>query len=627
MENIYLIFYYFIYLAAVFTVGWFFLKLLKTDFGNKIEEKVYQFAVGNLIYSYAFHYLGMLHLLYGQLLLVLYLLPAFFIVIKILRGDLKLNLVINTKKFLKHRWETSEIIIFFFLLSIFVPLIPHIFAFPTSWDALAYHLMLPKIDLRDHYFAFYEWFPQTVMPLGIESLFGFGEVLKEPRLANFIVFTFVVFLTVYILYGLRYMFTRKVLFIALILFLFRKILFSEVAVTPYVDFPLAFYSLLIATTLVKYLKTHKWRFLLLVFIFSLFSFLIKYGLGLLLIFSVLVVLSVYTLPHFSTIKKLTLGTKKSHRLLFIFVLVVFMAPIFYWFLRNFVYTQNPVYPLFNNIIGGLNYDETSFKAQMATMRNGSLTFDIFRSFLLRLPVNYLLLEEVLFSATVIIFSIFGIFYKGKIIKYIALLGLLLAALIYWVVGFPSYRYALASAPILAIVASYMFFEIFKKSFVWYKLPLLGIFIISFFIQLSSTYRYNYKFFLYNFRASLRSLGSYDGALKNLYLQDNYYSINYINKNLDKKKDKVLMVFDNRLYYIDIPVEYDNPSINGFFTNPRLKNPKEVSDLLKERGFNYIFVNNNWGICDNLREDIYYPFVLNYLEPVASSSGTVVYKLK
>ena len=239
MGNIYLIIYYLVYLVAVFTVGPLFLKFLNIKFGSKVERWVFEFALGNLVYSLIFIYLGIFHLLYAKLLLVFYLLPSFLLVKRLLFGQLKLNIAFNIKKFLKYRWETLEVFIFLFLFTMFLPIVPHIFAFPTSWDPLAYHLVLPKIYLQDHFFSFYSWLSQTSLPIGIESLFAYGELVGDPRISNMIVFTFLLLLVIFIVYGLRSIFPRSVLFLALILFLYKRILFTPVSFNGYVDFPFA----------------------------------------------------------------------------------------------------------------------------------------------------------------------------------------------------------------------------------------------------------------------------------------------------------------------------------------------------------------------------------------------------
>ncbi|MDP3888620.1 MAG: hypothetical protein Q8Q24_01105 [bacterium] len=627
MGNILLIIYYLIYLIAVLSVGSVVLRFFDVKCGSKIEEKVFGFALGNLIYSYIFIYLGIFHLLYAQILLGFYIIPTLFFIKQNFRKKVRIDFISYVKEFFTHRFELIEIMVFLFLFFIFLPLIPYLFTFPTSWDAIAYHLLLPKIYLRDHFFSFYNWLQNTATPIGMESIFGFGEVVRDPRLANFINFSFIAGIVVYMLYGLRYLFPRYVLFLALILFSFRHILFGEVSISPFVDFPFAFYGLVFAIIFMKYIKDHQFKLLALLLILSSFTFMIKYILGFLFIGAFLVALSINIFFNRKKILKNFLLLTKHKRLILFSVVLIFLIPIFYWFVKNYVYFQNPVHPFFNDIFKGLDYEKAYFQSNMSEMRAGSLEFWMLANLLLQVPVpNMSVLYEALFTLVMIIFSIFGLFMKERSIRYIALFGLLYSFVVFAMAGVPSYRYVLAVAPILFIVTSFVFFN-FLRNFKLWKTPLIALLVWSLLVQASSALYDDYVFTVNNFKNGIRSTINYNYARLGLAAQDNWRGISFVNENLDKNKDKVLVVFDNRLYYFDIPAVFASQSPSGIFTNNKMKEPKEVYDYVKSEKITYVMVNNNWGITPNLRKDLFYPFVDQYLEPVSSVSGTIVYKVK
>lgn len=633
--NISLIIYFLIYLWGILWVGSLCLKPFKIVFKSKIERKVYEFALGNLVYSYIFHYLGIFHLLYQPLILILYLVPLLILLKKILAGRFKLGLTYICSKFFQSRWKTTELLIFVFLLLTFGPLIPHLFAFPTAWDPLAYHLVLPKTFLHDHYFSYYDWQPNTLFPIGIESLFSFGEVVGEPRLANFIVFSFLAVFVIYILYGLRWMWPKRVLFIALFIFAFREILFSAVPVAPFVDFPLAFYTFLIAITLIKYIKNPRWATLFLLIGFSLFTFLIKYAQGFVFIFSILIVLVIHAFYNRNQVKKMFFSFSRSQKLMGSVLVTFFLLPVLYWLARNFIYTHNPIYPFLNpfwdRISPVVGYDRVDYEAQISNMKSGSLSFKmvakILIKFLLGRSIDYPAWKEAFFGVVALIFSFLGIIHKERVVRYLAGFGILSVIPIYWLAGFPSYRYSLAAAVILAMVASIIFFNLFRRPFSWFRLPLIALFIFSFWIQFFTVAEIGYNSFRDNFERVTKGSLSYKVAVKNSYGQDNLLNISYVNHNLNKNKDKVLVVFDNRLYYFNIPAEYAIQSPSGFFTNKNTKDIEEIYKAIKGKGFTYVFVNNNWGRYGNLRTDLFDPFTEAYLQPVSTASGTIIYKLK
>lgn len=630
MNNIFLIIYFLVYLWCILFWGELGLKALRLSFESKVEKKIFEFAVGNFLFSLVFHYLGIFHLLYKELILIIYLLPLIFLVKKVMKSKYDLNLIRMINKLLSYRWETAELLILISLILIFGQLIPHLFIFPSSWDPLAYHLMLPKQYLSNHFFAFYRWFPQTVMPVGIESLFSFGELFSEPRLANLITFSFLAAMVIYIVYGLRYLFPRGLLVLMMGLFLFRQILFSQVSINPFIDFPLAFYGLVIGLIFYKYTKTLSWKYLLLLLIFGIFTFLIKYIMGLVLIFSLTLVLVAHSLLNINKFKTIINDMKVSQKLFFVATLILVLFPLLFWLNRNYSLTHNPTYPflnpVWNNFVPVLDYNEEHYKATVTDIRSGSLNRGIAKSIISGTPVKFPY-EELLFSTTLLGFSILGFFNNNKGVRYLSVLTFVTASIIHAWSGFPSYRYSLVIAPILALIGAFVIADLLKYPLRWKSFPLLILILLSITIQFFLTSKQGYKFFTAGFDPSIRGLTSYDGALKNLFSQDNYKNINYVNRHLNPNQDKIMVFFDNRLYYFEVPVEYVNPSISIFFNPYPNRTVLEIYEELKSQGFTYVFVNNNWGYGGSLNKNLFESFVSTHLQPISTISGTIVYRIK
>lgn len=619
--NLTLIIFYLIYLIAIFTVGALVLKIFRLDFENKIERKIYEFGLGNLVYSYLFIYLGIFHLLYKPVLLLFYVFPSIFLIPRLFA--LKIKNVFSWRKL------SGEALLIFLLFSfILFPLVPHLFLFPSSWDALAYHLMLPKFYLQKHFFPFVDWFRQTTFPVGIEALFGYGELVRDPRIGNLIVFSFILATMYFLLYGLRYLFSKGVSILAAFLFLFQPILYTETSVAPFVDFPLALYGLLSFATLIKFLKSPSVNLLALLISLAFFTIMIKYS-GILLLVSLFLALFIWAISNPQKFKGMF--EVKSSLKVFWVTLALVVLPVFYWLTRNYINAGNPIFPFLNNIFKGLDYDEASYKSSMAALKDTLFSFESLSRFV-RLrgdfdrPEDYLNLFKFLFFANLASFSLVGLFRKEQFLKYCSLGGLFFVTLVNLIAGFPTERFSLPAVPILLVVSSFIFFDLFK-GFKWGRLLLAGFFIITMFVQIDSAFLQREKFYLAIPKRSLFGSLSYQIAKKRLNLQDNYPAISFANKNLDPQKDKILTVFDNRLYYFNIPVIFALPSQKGLFINPETKTEEEIFWKVKETGITYVFVNNNWGIPENLRKDVYYPFVEKYLEPVFSASGTVLYRVK
>lgn len=627
MNNLFLVIYNFLYLIAIFAVGDFLLGFFKLRFSNYAEKKVYAFALGNIFYSLLFIYLGYSHLLYSQILLILYLFP---IILSLFKFSLKCLIKkpwLGLESFFNKKIPIKELSILGLVAISLAPIFPHLFSFPTSWDVVAYHLVLPKVYLNDHQLSFYNWFAQTTFPIGIESLFGFGEVLKEPRISNFIVFDFLIMSLVYFVYGLRSQFRLRALLLAVILFLFRKILYSEVAFNPFVDLPFAFYGLLISICLFKFFKNSRVENLVVAFCFGFFVVLIKFT-GMIVTFSLFLttVLFLMSLPG-NKRKKATASLISRKNLLSFLIIGI---PIILQFLRNYFYTSNPVYPYLNNLFKGLNYNEIDSQAIITDLRSQNLTFDMISGLVLRLGKEsagtILILRESLFSFVLVLFTVFSLFNKEKAVRYSAVFSLVFFGLIVFMVGFPSYRYTLPLIPLMALLSSITFWKLLKKPRIVY-MGFIAVFVCSLIIQISSTFQYEKEFILQNAKSGIKSMISYDKARQGLALQDNWQATEYINQHLDISRDKVLVLFDNRLYYYQVPVVYADPSVSSFFANQKARDTQEIYDQLKNDKITHLMANTNWGKPAKLESLLYEQFLKEKTVVEASYAGTIVYKVK
>lgn len=627
MNNFFLVVFNFLYLANVLIVGGFLLGLFKLAFSSKVEEKIYAFAFGNIFYSLLFIYLGFCHLLYAQVLIIFYLLPIIFYLSRLGIKYLTKSSWSDLGSVFNKKVSIKELIIFAIIGCLLLPIFPHLFSFPTSWDVVAYHLVLPKVYLRDHALSFYNWFAQTTFPIGIESLFSLGEVLGEPRISNFIVFDFVVMAIVYFVYGLRYLFKLRILLLAVVLFLFRKILYTEVSFNPYVDLPFAFYGLLISISLFKYFQNGRIKNLVMAFYLSFFTVLIKFT-GIMIVFSLIATTSLFLISlKASQRKKIIISLIKRKNLL---TGLFFCLPILLFFLRNYFYTSNPVYPFLNNIFKGLYYNEVDAKAMMADLRRQNLNFDMISGLVLRLgnqsAGTTLILRESLFSFVLVLFTALSLFSKERMIRYSAIFSLIFFSLVIFMVGFPSYRYALPLVPMMALLSSLAFWSFFKKRR-FIQVGLIALFVYSLIIQTSSTFQYLKEFVLQNSKSGVKSMLSYEQVKRGLTLQDNWQAIEYINEHLDINSDKVLVLFDNRLYYYQVPVVYADPSSSSFFANQKARNTQEIYDQLKNDKITHLMANTNWGKPAKLESLLYEQFLKEKTVVEASYAGTMVYKIK
>lgn len=121
--------------------------------------------------------------------------------------------------------------------------------------------------------------------------------------------------------------------------------------------------------------------------------------------------------------------------------------------------------------------------------------------------------------------------------------------------------------------------------------------------------------------------SYKVADDRLFKQDNHLITTYANHNLNPGRDKILQLFDNRLYYLRIPAEFDNPTLHGYFTNPNSTSSAEINQRLRKNKFTYLIISRNWGVHPTSRVDLLEDFLQVYTTPVSTSSGVTIYQIK
>lgn len=627
-ESIYLFFIFGLYLSGSFALGNIFTKRLLPALKNNPLELVLSFAFGNMVYALIFHYLGMFHLLYKPVLIFFFTLPTLWQLFVWQKSVAKIDLIQSLKDNLialvPDKSSLAIVVLIGFLL---FPLMPQLLLLPASWDGTAYHLALPKVFLRDHQLSFYQWFPQTTYPVGIISLYGYAQSLGEDRLSNFISFSFIPVLMYGMMVGLRKKFSLQVLVLAAVLALFRPLLYSESAITTFIDYPFALYGLLAGISLLYYLETHRKEWLSSLIILTVFCSLIKFtGLFFLTAAGGVLLLATFR-KDIDLIKDLTAIFKSAWQR---GLILVSTLPTAYWYGRNFFHTHNPVHPYFNNLFKGFDYDPATYVSITSDVKQINTfmlnTLNVFKAGK-DVPQDYVNLSEIFFIATIAVFSLLGfVVMKKKEHRYLYLFSLLVFAPIVFFIG-PLYRYYLPIIPLVCLGISYAFVEFFNRWKWWYLVPVF-IVLASIVVQLDAVfYARNLLYLSTPKRQYFTYLKNYPYLVARLSAQDNWDVITYANEHLDPKKSKIIFVFDNRIYYFDAPTEFMHPSKFGYFTNPNFSSVDEISSQMKLDGVTHVAVSENWGRHANLQTELYEEFITTQLQPLYSSRKVTLYELK
>lgn len=233
---------------------------------------------------------------------------------------------------------------FFFFFLLFLALLVVTFVGTLgpelSFDALWYHLTLPKLWLQEQRI----WYVPggllyyTAMPKLGELLYVPALALQGEILAKVVHFLFGVGVCLAI-YKISKMYTSSFFALLATLVFFSNIVVSWEATTAYIDLVRAFYEVLALGSFLIYKKTKHMRWILLTGILLGFAVTSKLlALGSLSIFILL--LGYLHIPQ-KAYKQFVVTT-------FFLVGVMLLMPLS-WFLFAYIHTGNPIYPFFTNL--------------------------------------------------------------------------------------------------------------------------------------------------------------------------------------------------------------------------------------------------------------------------------------
>jgi|GEM_PF-3462721 len=627
MENIWLVAYYFFFLMSVLITGEIVLRYLKLRFRPSIWL-IHAFALGCIAQAYWFFLLGVLGLITPITVASGYLLPVVLFLFTVtttpayrekIAGSFQENL----------RAVSAAVVWPWLVIGIFIlPLVGYAFLYPVSWDAVAYHLMLPKFYLSAHSLEFVSWFPQTAFPPGIHTLFAYGEILADPRFSGLLTITFIAGIPLAIIYNLRQDIGEKPALLAAFLSLCIPLLYSETGFAPGVDYQLALIGLLSVITFADYLIKPSRRSFSLALAYVGFAGLVKVS-GLFIGISLLITWLVVAL-HALWSKKPKRWSELRQSISPLACL--WLLPTMYWYIKTWIAAHNPVYPFLNGFFKGFDYEPAAVdllgddiqrlnqfvKPLLSRYRHSSDTI-----------LDTVGLADLSLITILIVGAVASLVIPHKKVRYMALMGLLSVIPIIFLVG-PLQRYYLALLPVLAVVCSHTVFWLFKSRSNQPLLFLVSLACLSSMLALqidATMIRRQELFISMPFRVWLSYFSPTVGKQR-LFLQDNYEVTLYANQRLNPETHKILQLFDNRLYYLTIPAEYFNPSPGSLFRFDSPVSAQDSAKTLQAQRFTHLIVSTNWGVpptVDPLRVTALTSS--EYVEALFSHRGATLYELK
>jgi 4-amino-4-deoxy-L-arabinose transferase-like glycosyltransferase len=214
---------------------------------------------------------------------------------------------------------------------------------PVSRDALTHHLAVPKLYLRHG--AIYEipFMPFSYFPMNLQLLYLIPLYFGNDIIPKYIHFAFAL-LTAWLIFNYLKPRTSVIYAILGVLFFLSIPIIVKLSITVYVDLGLIFFSTASLLLLLKWVENgFKYRFLSLSAICCGLAMGTKYN-GLVTFF-LLTLFVPFIHSRYAEGNKA--GAVKSVRYgaLFLAIALLFFAP---WIIRNYIWTGNPLYPLYDS---------------------------------------------------------------------------------------------------------------------------------------------------------------------------------------------------------------------------------------------------------------------------------------
>ncbi len=519
---------------------------------------------------------------------------------------------------------------------------------PVSRDALTQHLAVPKLYL--HHGGIYE-LPGIIFsyyPELIDLIYCIPLAFGNDIIPKYIHFLFAL-LTAVLIY--KYIKKRLGTFLALVsvLFFLSIPVIIKLSITVYVDLALIFFSTASLLSLLKWRKENFHSFwLILSAVFCGLALSTKYNgiltFFLLTCFTPFIYLNTESKARFCQIKAVLYG------FVFLFVSLMVFSP---WIIRDYLWTNNPVYPLYDNYFNG----------QAEILKSSSSS---------KAPINHFLVRKYVFGETwwetaLIPVRIFfqgeddnPRLFDGRLNPFLLLLPLfafvnlkrdnnsdfdinlkIMAwfSFLFIMIAFfkedMRIRYISPAIPPMIILSAYglnnilniQFSELsskFRRSVPNCLVFLIIIFMLSL----------NFIYFYHLFRATDPLPYLSGETTRDQYIQHyrpEYATLEFSNKNLDKKTKLLALFLGNRRYYSDHTIVF------GIDIFKKAINTSNSSDelllKLKHHNFTDLIINyallNEW-IRNNFTRDkriLIQDFFIHKVKSLFKKGGYGLYNLK
>ncbi len=534
---------------------------------------------------------------------------------------------------------------------------------PVSRDALTHHLFIPKLYIEEG--GIYE-IPEiqfSYYPMNLDLLYGIALFFGNDIVPKYIHFCFALF-TAALIYSYIEKRISSLYGLVGVLFFLTIPIIVKLSITAYVDLGLVFFSTASLLLILKWAESNFSIYhLILAGVCCGFALGTKYN-GLINLFLFTLFIPVIYLRSPNSVVKRN-GTKAIlFSGIFFIIAGIFFSP---WLIRNYSWTGNPIYPLYNSFFQHQVTkfsDSKSEEIQSKTLKKDSEITSRSKNVFVNRKILY---QEKWWEAIILPIRFFfqgedgnPKYFDGKLTPFLLLLPifaffidptnktlkfekrvlLIYAVLFFSITFFQSVlrvRYIACIIPPLVILSIFglrNIIDIMKKKCNFRRR--VGVVAVSVSVPIAMyLYNFNYIFHQYKEVCPISYLwGEIDRDKYITQFYPEYPVIQYANREIQKESKVLCLYLGNRGYYMNFQPVFDRPTSDGLLNQILVEslNELQVKTELQKQNINHILLRNdltkNWlTSLDKEQKEIVNVFFKNKTEILMNNGYYTFLKIK
>ncbi len=564
----------FILVAVLAGLGRRLLRAAGFSFPNPYEETVYSGGLGLGLASLVTLFLGLAGLLERPVFIGLFALTAVVAgrdSLALLRGLGRSLMRAARSRPSRVEWGLVGISAVLLLLDLVGALAP-----PNAIDSLIYHMAVPKQYVDSNRVFEIPYNIHSYLPFNMEMLYSVGLLLYNDVVAKLFHFFSGILIVLAILgLGIRY-FNRTTALFAATIFLSLP-LTTLLITTAHTDLGATLFFTLSLFALMTYFQRREARWALLAGVFAGLTV----GTKLQPAFFV-AALSAFYLGKLVFESQWRTRREYLHWGIFIAAIVLIGSP---WFVKNLVYTGNPVFPHLYSVFGGDNWSPELASSLSTLLSSKAPGYDVvtFLKSPWRLTVDSASLGDLGFFFLAFLPFAFLLRERRHFVMNIALIGGIYYGL-WFAFLFQRHRHWIELAPALAIVVAAVLLTLVRAGWLdrWAKRVLYVTVVGGLVAGIGITAAYNSKFFPVTFGVESRD----EFLVENGYIYEPYV---YAAENLPSTAKILAYNVWDMNYYLDTAFVIGNPLIQGYVDYGPMETGEDLLARLEELGVTHLFL--------------------------------------